>query len=64
MYESKYTWNEDTIDYFVQLQSTLTANEVYERIQEFVECECSCEDFETEDMLTLDLYNTTLYNYC
>jgi hypothetical protein len=64
MYESKYTWNEDTIDYFVQLQSTLTANEVYEKIQEFVERDCSCEDYETEDMLALDLYNTTLYNYC
>ena len=56
MYKTKYTWNEDTIDHFVQLQSTLTTNEVYDKILEFVQLDCNCEDFETEDMLKNNYY--------
>ena len=61
MYKSKFYWNEETLDYFNYKMTFETAREVYEQIQEFVECECSLEDNETEEMLVDDLYNT-VYN--
>lgn len=61
MYKSKFYWNEETLDYFNYKMTFETARETYEQIQEFVECECSLEDNETEEMLVDDLYNT-VYN--
>jgi len=61
MYKSKFYWNDHTLDHFNHKMTIETAREVYEQIQEFVECECSLEDGETEEMLVDDLYNT-VYN--
>ncbi len=55
-YESKYHWNDHTLDYFNHQMTIKSARQVYEEIQEFVECECNTEDNETEEMLIEDLY--------
>ena len=56
MYQNKYHWNDHTLDYFNHQMTIKSARQVYEEIQEFVECEISPEDNETEDMLVDDLY--------
>ena len=58
MYQNKYHWNDHTLDYFNHQMTTKSARQVYEEIQEFVECECNTEDNETEQDLIDDLYNT------
>tara|TARA_R110000782_G_scaffold15797_1_gene45844 strand:+ start:248 stop:433 length:186 start_codon:yes stop_codon:yes gene_type:complete len=58
MYKTKYTWNEDTLDHFHHAMFWKPARQVYEEIQEFVECDCQLEDNETEQDLIDDLYNT------
>ena len=54
----KYTWSEDTLDYFHHAMTINPARQVYEEIQEFVEIDCQLEDDETEQDLIDDLYNT------
>jgi hypothetical protein len=54
----KYTWSEDTLDYFHHAMTIKPARQVYEEIQEFVETDCQLEDNETEQDLIDDLYNT------
>ena len=58
MNQSKYHWNDHTLDYFNHQMTIKSARQVYEEIQEFVECECNTEDNETEQDLIDDLYNT------
>jgi len=53
-----FNWNEDTLDYFHHQMTIKSARQVYEEIQEFVECDCQLEDNETEQDLIDDLYNT------
>ena len=54
----KYTWSEDTLDYFHHAMTVKPARQVYEEIQEFVETDCQLENDETEQDLIDDLYNT------
>ena len=58
MYQNKYHWNDHTLDYFNHQMTIKSARQVYEEIQEFVECEFNTEDNETEQDLIDDLYNT------
>ena len=58
MYKNKYHWNDHTLDYFNHQMTIKSARQVYEEIQEFVECEFNTEDNETEQDLIDDLYNT------
>ena len=53
--ENVYYWNEDTIDHFKFMSNYLSKDEVIEDIVEFVLCECSLEDGETDEMLVRDL---------
>ena len=61
VYGYKYTWSDDTLDYFHHAMNTKPSSQVYKEIQEFVEIDCQLEDDETEEMLVDDLYNQ-LYN--
>ena len=54
----KYTWSDDTLDYFHHAMKTKSSSQVYKEIQEFVEIDCQLEDDETEQDLIDDLYNT------
>ena len=54
----KYTWSEDTLDYFHHAMNTKPSSQVYKEIQEFVEIDCQLEDDETEQDLIDDLYDT------
>ncbi len=51
-----YLWNEETINYFQFTSSYISGEELYEKIQEFVEIDCVLEDGETEEDLVNDLY--------
>ena len=51
-----YLWNEETINYFQFTSSYISGEELYEKIQEFVETDCVIEDGETEEDLVNDLY--------
>ena len=53
-----FHWNDHTLDYFHHQMTIKSARQVYEEIQEFVECDCQLEDNETEQDLIDDLYNT------
>ena len=55
--ENVYYWNEDTVDNFKFMSSYLSKDKVIEEIVEFVLCECSLEDGETDEMLVEDLTN-------
>ena len=55
--ENVYYWNEDTVDNFKFMSNYLSKDEVIEEIVEFVLCECSLEDGETDEMLVEDLTN-------
>lgn len=52
----KYTWSEDTLDYFNGAMDWKTSSELHEEIQEFVRWDCQLEDDETEQDLIDDLY--------
>lgn len=49
----QFQWNEDTINYFVDLEELNGMKHVSTRVLEFIENDCTLEDDET----TLDLYN-------
>jgi len=52
----KYTWSEDTLDYFYRAMFWKAAGELHEEIQDFVRWDCHLEDDETEQDLIDDLY--------
>tara|TARA_B110000879_G_C10785728_1_gene360753 strand:- start:44 stop:286 length:243 start_codon:yes stop_codon:yes gene_type:complete len=52
----KYTWSEDTLDYFNGAMFWKTASELHEEIQEFVRWNCQLEEDETEQDLIDDLH--------
>ena len=52
----KYTWSEDTLDYFNGAMDWKTASELREEIQDFVRWDCQIEENETEQDLIDDLY--------
>ena len=56
MKTTKYYFNPDTISHFQFLSSYLSGEDLYEKIQEFVEIDCTLEDGETEVELAEDLY--------
>jgi len=56
----KYTWSDDTLDYFHHAMKTKPSSQVYKEIQEFVETDCQLENDETEQDLIDDLYNWVL----
>ena len=56
MKNKTYLWNEETINYFQFTSSYISGEELYEKIQEFVETDCVLEDGETEEDLVNDLY--------
>jgi len=55
MKTTKYQWNPETINYFQFISSYLSGEEVLERVQDFVEVDCTIEDGETEEDLVNDL---------
>ena len=52
----KYYFNPETINHFQFLSSYLSGEDLYEKIQEFVEIDCTLENGETEEELAEDLY--------
>ena len=56
MKTKKYYFNPATISHFQFLSSYLSGEDLYEKIQEFVEIDCTLEDGETEEELAEDLY--------
>ncbi len=56
MENKTYLWNEETINYFQFTSSYISGEELYEKIQEFVEIDCQLEDGDTEEDLVNDLY--------
>ena len=51
----KYYFNPETINHFQFLSSYLSGEELYEKIQEFVEIDCILEDGETEEEIVNEL---------
>ena len=51
-----YLWNEDTIKYFQFTSCYVSGEELYEKVQAFVEACCQLEDGDTEEDLVNDLY--------
>lgn len=56
IYGYKYTWSDDTLDYFHRAMFWKSAGELHREIQQFVRCDCQLEDDETEQDLIDDLY--------
>lgn len=55
MKTTKYYFNPDTINHFQFISSYLSGKELYEKIQEFVEIDCTLEDGETEEEIVNEL---------
>lgn len=51
----KYYFNPETINHFQFISSYLSGEDLYERIQEFVEIDCILEDGETEEEIVNEL---------
>ena len=51
----KYYFNPETINHFQFISSYLSGEELYEKIQEFVEIDCILEDGETEEEIVNEL---------
>lgn len=60
MSTTKHYFNPETINHFQFLSSCLSGEDLYERIQEFVEIDCTLEDGETEEELVDDLYKQVI----
>ncbi len=58
---NKFYWNEETIDYFRFQSSYLNEKQIRESVKDFVECDCTPEDGETEEDLVNDLVQQ-IYN--
>jgi len=56
MKTTKYYFNPETINHFQFLSSYISGEDLYEKIQEFVEIDCTLEDGETEVELAEYLY--------
>ena len=52
---SKFHWNEETINYFRFQSSYLNEKQIKASVKDFVECDCTPEDGETEKDLVIDL---------
>ena len=51
-----YLWNEETINYFQFTSSYVSGEDLYDRIQAFVETDCVLEDGDNEEDLVNDLF--------
>ena len=51
-----YLWNEETINYFQFTSCYISGEDLYDRIQTFVETDCQLEDGDNEEDLVNDLY--------
>lgn len=56
MENKTYLWNKETIDYFEFTSLYVSSEDLYKKIQKFVEVDCILEDGETEEDLVNDLY--------
>ncbi len=52
---SKFHWNEETINYFNFISSYLTKEQTIEKIELFVEVDCTPQGYESEEDLVIDL---------
>jgi len=55
MTNSKFYWNEDTINHFQFESAYQSKEETLQAVTDFVEAECALEDGETEEDLIADL---------
>lgn len=55
MAASKVYWNPETINHFQFISSYLSGEELYEKVQEFVEVDCVMQDGDTEEELINNL---------
>ena len=51
-----YLWNEETINYFQFTSCYISGEDLYDRIQTFVETDCQLEDGDNEEDLVNDLF--------
>ena len=58
---NKFYWNEETLDHFKFQSSYLNEKQMLESVKDFVECDCTPEDGETEEDLVNDLMEQ-IYN--
>ena len=56
-YKPKFYWNEETVNAFKFESNYLSAQELLNEVEKFVENDCSLEDGETEEELVQDLLN-------
>jgi len=52
---NKFYWNEETLDHFRFQSSYLNKKQIRASVKDFVECDCTPEDGETEEDLVNDL---------
>jgi len=57
----KVHWNQETIDYFRFQSNYLNEKQIKASVKDFVECDCTPEDGETEEDLVIDLIEQ-IYN--
>ncbi len=60
--ESRFNWNEETINYFKFISSYLTKEQTIKKIELFVEMDCIPEGDESEEDLIKDLTNIIFKN--
>ena len=58
---SKFHWNKETINHFRFQSSYLNEKQIKASVKDFVECDCTPEDLETEEDLVIDLMEQ-IYN--
>ena len=52
---SKFYWNEETIQHFRFQSNYINEKQMLESVKDFVACDCTLEDGETEEDLVIDL---------
>ena len=52
---SKFYWNEETIQHFRFQSNYINEKQMLESVKDFVKCDCTPEDGETEEDLVIDL---------
>jgi hypothetical protein len=57
----KVHWNQETINHFRFQSSYLNEKQIKASVKDFVECDCTPEDGETEEDLVIDLIEQ-IYN--
>jgi hypothetical protein len=60
--ENRFYWDEDTLNAFRFEANYLSAAELLNEVEKFVEIHCHLEDGETEEMLIQDLMKQILQN--